>query len=95
MSCGVGHRHGLDSMLLWLWCILAATALIRPLAWELPYATGTALEKKKYTYTYILGISWNQTVFVSPLLSPLPSPTYHISTFLNSVFSFLPPFQGR
>ena len=37
-----------DLALLWLW--LAATALIRPLAWELPYALGTALkgpEKKK------------------------------------------------
>ena len=30
-------------MLLWL----AATALFRPLAWELPYAAGAALEKDK------------------------------------------------
>ena len=29
-----------------LWCIPAATALIRPLAWELPYAVGVALESK-------------------------------------------------
>ena len=29
MSCGVGHRHGLDLVLLWLWCRLAATALTR------------------------------------------------------------------
>ena len=33
--------------LLWLWCRPAATALIQPLAWELPYATGTALKKTK------------------------------------------------
>ena len=33
-------------MLLWLWCRLAAAALIRPLAWELPYALGAALERK-------------------------------------------------
>ena len=33
--------------LLWLWYRLVATALIRPLAWELPYAVGTALKKKK------------------------------------------------
>ena len=28
MSCRVDHRHGLDLVLLWLWCKLAATALI-------------------------------------------------------------------
>ena len=47
MSCGVGYRHDLDPVLLWLWCRLAATAPIRPLAWEPPYATGAALEKAK------------------------------------------------
>ena len=31
----------------WLWCRLVATALIRPLAWEPPYAVGAALEKGK------------------------------------------------
>ena len=30
-----------------LWCRLAATAPIRPLAWEPPYAKGAALEKTK------------------------------------------------
>ena len=34
-------------MLLWLWYRLVATALIAPLAWEPPYATGAALKKKK------------------------------------------------
>ena len=38
MSYGVGHRHGSEVSLLWLWCRLAATALIPPLAWEPPYA---------------------------------------------------------
>ena len=36
-----------DPELLWLWRRPAATALIRPLAWEPPYATGVALEKTK------------------------------------------------
>ena len=36
-----------DAALLWLWCRPAATALIRPLAWEPPYAEGAALEKTK------------------------------------------------
>ena len=35
--------------MLWLWCRLAATAFIGPLAWELPYAVGAALTKKKRT----------------------------------------------
>ena len=47
MSCGVGHRHSLDPELLWLWCRPVATALIRLLAWEPPYAVGTALKRQK------------------------------------------------
>ena len=47
MSCSVGHRHGLDLMLLWLWCRPAAVALIRPLDWEPPYATDVALKSRK------------------------------------------------
>ena len=47
MSCGVGRSHSLDLMLLWLWYRLAAVAVIRPLAWELPYAVGAALKRKK------------------------------------------------
>ena len=40
MSCGVGHRSSLDSVLLWLWQRPVATAPILPLAWEIPCATG-------------------------------------------------------
>ena len=44
-------------MLLWLWHRPSATALIRSLAWEPPYAEGVALEKDKkdkiYIYVYI------------------------------------------
>ena len=47
MSCGVGHRHGSDPALLWLWHRPTATAPIRPLAWEHPNAMGVALEKTK------------------------------------------------
>ena len=47
VSYGVGHTHGLDPELLWLWCRLAAIALIGPLAWELPYAAGVALKSRK------------------------------------------------
>ena len=34
-------------MLLWLWYRPAAAAPITPLSWELPYAVGAALKKKK------------------------------------------------
>ena len=37
----------LGSVLLWLWCRLAAIALIRPLAWEFPYALGVAVKRKE------------------------------------------------
>ena len=50
MSCGVGRRHGWDPAFLWLWCRLAATAPIPPLAWEFPYAAGAALKRHKYLY---------------------------------------------
>ena len=46
MGCGVGHRHGSEPALLWLWCRLAAVALICTLAWEPPYAAGVALKKR-------------------------------------------------
>ena len=36
-----------DLPLLWLWHRLVATAPIRPLAWEPPYAKGAALKKDK------------------------------------------------
>ena len=36
-----------DMVLLWLWHRLAAVALIRPLAWEPPYAEGVALKRQK------------------------------------------------
>ena len=36
-----------DPVLLWLWCRLAAIALIRLLDWKSPYATGAALKRPK------------------------------------------------
>ena len=47
MSCCVGCRCGLDPKLLWLWHRPVATAPIRSLAWESPYAVGAALEMAK------------------------------------------------
>ena len=36
-----------DPALLWLWGRPTAAALIRPLAWELPYARGAVLKRQK------------------------------------------------
>ena len=66
MSGGVGCRHVSDLALLWLWRRPAITAPIRPLAWEIPYATGVALKsqtkpskKKKWlTVTCITNDIW-------------------------------------
>ena len=49
LSRGVGHRRGLNLALLWLWRRPAATAPMRPLAWDPPYAVGATLKKKKKT----------------------------------------------
>ena len=47
MGCGAGRRCSLDPALLWLWCRLAAVALIRPLAWEPPHAEGSGPRKRQ------------------------------------------------
>ena len=43
MSCHVGHRCGLDLVLLWLWHRLAAIALIGSLAQEPPYVCSSGI----------------------------------------------------
>ena len=64
MSCGVGHRCGSDPALLWLWCGLAATALIRPLAMCHGCSPPQKKEKKRERETYLLLPTW-----ISQLLS--------------------------
>ena len=47
VSCGAVPRHGSVPKLLWLLYMLAAAAVIGPLAWGPPYAVGVALKRKK------------------------------------------------
>ena len=61
VSCGVGHRLDWDPPLLWLWSRLAAGALIPPLAWELPYATGAALKKQTTTKQFAFSLVSSQS----------------------------------
>ena len=53
VSYDVGHRCVSDPKLLWLWCGPAATAPIRSLAWEPPYAMGVALKRQKKKIIHI------------------------------------------
>ena len=80
MSCGVGRRCGLDPVLLWLWCRLAAEASIWPLACELLHAVGAALKNKqlKKATLYSLNGSYMQdtvlgTMGIQKIGGPLPS----------------------
>ena len=77
MSCGVGHRHGLDPVQLWLGRRPAAAASIRPLAWELPYAMAAALKRPKEKKELALkqravlvdtGVDWQESVSLSTQL---------------------------
>ena len=44
VSYDAGCRQGSGPTLLWLWYRLTATAQVRLLAWEPPYASGVALK---------------------------------------------------
>ena len=43
----LGSDVAMTVVLPWLWYKLAVAALIQPLAWELTYAIGAAIKKKK------------------------------------------------
>ena len=49
MNCGIGHRQGSDPAVAVAVAVAlpANVALIRPLAWESPYAASAALKRKK------------------------------------------------
>ena len=46
-SLDVGCRCSWNLVLLWLWHKPVAAALIQPRAWEIPYAAGVAIKRKK------------------------------------------------
>ena len=54
MKCGIGRRCGSDLALLWLWLWPAATAPIRPLAWDPPCAVDAALKGQKTKKNFFL-----------------------------------------
>ena len=75
MTCGLGHRHDSDPVLLCLWHRLAAEALIWPLPWKLPCAAGAALKRKKKCW-------WLMLLRISMcLLITTSSSIFHVQTF--------------
>ena len=84
VSHGVGHRRGSDPLLLWLWLRPAAVALIQPPAWELSYATGAALRRKKKERDQ----SRLPAVLCWSLLGPIPQePTEISKIFVNQLLN--------
>ena len=68
----VGRRRSSDPTLLWLWCRLAAVALIRPLAWDPSSAAGAALKElhkkiKDFFHTCI-GYLWVVVIVITVIL---------------------------
>ena len=45
MGCGVGRRCSLDPSLLWLWC--SSYSSDSTPSWEIAYAVGAALKRRK------------------------------------------------
>ena len=75
MNCSVGHRHGSDLVLLWLWCRLEAVVSIRPLAWEPPYAMGVALKRKKKKKSMaLLYWEWIETPMLKETIKRIITP---------------------
>ena len=74
--------------LLWLWCRLAAVALIGSLTWELPYAVSVALKQNKtknLTSLCMMANVWSRPVFV--LRESLSGLRRHLS-------KYVPPYGG-
>ena len=65
--CSIVHKCSSDLALMWLWHRLAATALIQPLAWKIPYVMGAAVKKKKKKWEKDLKIK-TQTLATSNFL---------------------------
>ena len=82
----MGHRLGLDLVLLWLWRRTAATVLIQRLVWEPPYAMGVALKrqkekKKENKHQVHIFIHLNCTILLKPSFSQGSVPVQHILPF--------------
>ena len=100
---GVGPRLGLDPVLLWLWYRPASAAPIWPLAWELPYAAGVTIKRRKKRTKYqnnngptkrrlaLSGTAQNVQTFC---LKALPCQHEHLPWYQRGVGSELSPSKN-
>ena len=68
--------------MLWLWHRPAAAALIRPLAWEPPYAMGVALKKNnnnKINILYVYKVLYNSFDDNAQIISEVSSLSIRVS----------------
>ena len=93
LNSSVDCRSSFDPELLWLWCRLAATGLIRPLAQELSYVADAAL-KGTHTHTHthknkdiVIGILVSFCISCVAMTKILGLSVPNI----NSMFVFPPP----
>ena len=70
MSCGVGCRLSWAPALQWLWHRPTAEPPVWPLAWELPYAIGSALKNTKKTPLIIREMQINTAMGYQPHINP-------------------------
>ena len=86
MSCHVGHKHGLDLALLWLWHRLLAIALIRPLAWEPSYAVGMAQKRKKEKKKKEFSTTWMELeTLILYEISQKEKEKYHMISLISGI----------
>ena len=75
MSCGVGHRHGSDPVVLVAVAVAGSSSFNSLSRLELTYVTGVALKKKnkqtnkEKTAARFLSIAWPQTHLIAVCLS--------------------------
>ena len=65
-SYDIGHRRGLDPLLLWLWDRLGAAAWIQPLAWEILYAAPAALKIEEKIAIFVYYLNTRRSVSEKP-----------------------------
>ena len=95
MSCGVGCRCGLDPPLLWLWCKVAAVALIWPLTWELLHTANAALKsKERKKRKRIISTTVRLTLFAITVFAERIDFSYEIFLFLFFLRATPAPYGG-
>lgn len=85
VSSGVGGGWSSDPPLLWLWCRLAAAALIQPLAWEVPHAADVTIKRKEKRRFSPQHLTW---AFMVECLGVMNPTTFLFDPQIHFQFSF-------